>query len=185
MALFKDLFSDYIAKLHCTSKELTEFCQLSPVVISRYRSGERTPLKNSLQLEKLIHGLAALCKDRGIDETEEQIAATFAQALPKNESDIDSTLFRTHLKQLSIASGIPMSHMARALSYDPSYLSKISAGLRFPSFPDIFIEKLCKYVSEQIVEDQEKEALFIRLGIEISEENKSDLAGALKSWFSC
>ena len=171
LALFKEIFSDYIAKLHCTSKELSQICELSPVVISRYRSGERTPLKNSPQLDKLIHGLALLCAERGLDDTEQDIAAAFRSALPKNENDMDAEHFRLHLKKLSEASGIPMSHMARALSYDPSYLSKIGSGLRFPSSPEAFIDKLCRFVADTIPDPAYRRQILVRLDLEPSEEN--------------
>ena len=40
---FGDLLNSYIESLGCTAKELADRSGISPAVISRYRSGERTP----------------------------------------------------------------------------------------------------------------------------------------------
>ena len=43
---------EYLKELNCSSKKLSNESGLSESVISRYRSGERTPVKNSEQLNK-------------------------------------------------------------------------------------------------------------------------------------
>ena len=52
---FKDKLNEYLKKLNITSKTLSEKTNISQSVISRYRSGERTPLKESKQLEAIIN----------------------------------------------------------------------------------------------------------------------------------
>ena len=44
---FKEVLNKYLKELDCSSKKLSNESGLSESVISRYRSGERTPLKNS------------------------------------------------------------------------------------------------------------------------------------------
>ena len=48
---FKEVLNEYLKELNCSSKKLSNESGLSESVISRYRSGERTPLKNSEQLK--------------------------------------------------------------------------------------------------------------------------------------
>jgi DNA-binding Xre family transcriptional regulator len=50
---FKEVLNKYLKELNCSSKKLSNESGLSESVISRYRSGERTPVKNSEQLNKL------------------------------------------------------------------------------------------------------------------------------------
>ena len=60
---FKEVLNEYLKELNCSSKKLSNESGLSESVISRYRSGERTPLKNSEQLNKLTKALFNIAKD--------------------------------------------------------------------------------------------------------------------------
>ena len=54
---FKDTFNKLLKELNCTSRKLSINSGISESVISRYRSGERTPKKDSTQINKLIDTL--------------------------------------------------------------------------------------------------------------------------------
>ena len=47
---FKDTLNKYLKELDCSSKKLSNESGLSESVICRYRSGQRTPIKNSKQI---------------------------------------------------------------------------------------------------------------------------------------
>ena len=49
---FNDALNTYLESLNCSSKKLSKESGLSEPTISRYRSGERTPAKNSNQFKK-------------------------------------------------------------------------------------------------------------------------------------
>lgn len=182
LGTFQETLSEYTSRLHCTSKQLTIASGLSAVVISRYRSGERTPLKNSPQFSSLVKGLALLCKEKGLPDTEEEIEKTLKLTLPRYDATISPERFRDHLVTLVKVTQIPMSHMAKALSYDPSYLSKICSAQRFPSSPGIFIEKLCSFVADHYETETEKKQLGILLNLNYPDE-ESDFRDALIRWF--
>lgn len=182
MGTFQEALSEYTSRLHCTSKELTLASGLSAVVISRYRSGERTPLKNSTQFSSLVKGLALLCGEKGLPDTEEEIEKTLKSTLPKYDASICPERFRNHLVTLVKVTQIPMSHMARALSYDPSYLSKICSAQRFPSSPGAFIEKLCTFVAEHYTTEASKKQLSRALELKYPEEDTT-FKDALIRWF--
>lgn len=44
---FKNLLNIYLQELNCTPKQLSKVSGLSQTVISRYRNGERIPLKTA------------------------------------------------------------------------------------------------------------------------------------------
>ena len=155
---------------------------LSAVVISRYRSGGRTPLKNSPQFAKLVSGLSLLCKEKGLPDTPEEIESKLRATLPRYDTAVDPVLFRERLLRLVKVTQIPMSHMARALSYDPSYLSKICSGQRFPSSPSVFIEKLCCFVSEHYTTEASRLQLSRILNLKYPKETDS-FKEALILWF--
>ena len=184
MDAFQIIFSEYINRLGCTSKELSLSCDLSPVVISRYRSGDRTPLKNSPQFGTLVHGLYLLCQKKGLPDTEADIENALLSALPHYDTKIPPALFRERLVKMVQVTHIPMSHMARALSYDPSYLSKICSGLRFPSAPMVFLDKLCQFVARHYETEKEQKALALSLGFDYEPSVHPSFADALISWFN-
>ena len=61
---FNDLLNKYLEEFNCSSKELSELTKISPSVISRYRSGQRTPEIESIQTEKIINALYKLSNNK-------------------------------------------------------------------------------------------------------------------------
>ena len=59
---FKDILNKYLKETNSTSKELSTISGISESVISRYRSGKRTPSINSPHLSTLATSLSILSK---------------------------------------------------------------------------------------------------------------------------
>lgn len=57
---------EYIDRLACSAKELSAASGLSDAVISRYRSGDREPARDSAQLTQLAQGIAKLAQAAGV-----------------------------------------------------------------------------------------------------------------------
>ena len=139
---FSELLNEYIERLGCTAKELSDSSGLSAAVISRYRTGDRAPAPDSEQVASLARGICALSAGR---ETVGAVSAALNDALGKatgpeaeNLSDNLSALMDT----LNIAPG----ELARALCYDASYISRVRAGQRRPADPDAFCRGVAQYV---------------------------------------
>ena len=62
---FSEVLNKYLKELNCSSKKLSTGAGLSQSVISRYRSGERTPVKESEQMNKLITALFNIAQENG------------------------------------------------------------------------------------------------------------------------
>ena len=140
---FKELLNQYIERLSCTGKELSEACGLSPSVISRYRKGARVPAAGSEPVAKLARGISALSGDtEGMDAKE--IRAALNDAL-RQESGSDTQALADKLNALIDALGIAPGELARALSYDSSYISKIRAGQRRPADVAAFAQGVAQY----------------------------------------
>ena len=100
---FKEVLNEYLKELNCSSKKLSNESGLSESVISRYRSGERTPVKNSEQLNKLTKALFNIAKDSGKNKyTLDKIVSDFNSALPSD--DFDYTTFSNNLNTLILLS---------------------------------------------------------------------------------
>lgn len=61
---FGEQLNAYITRLGCTAKELSNASGLSPSVISRYRSGSRTPEADTENLAHIIDGIVHLAKKK-------------------------------------------------------------------------------------------------------------------------
>ena len=61
---FSDLLNKYLKEFNCSSKKLSELTNISPSVISRYRSNQRTPEINSVQTQRIIEALTLLSNNK-------------------------------------------------------------------------------------------------------------------------
>ena len=134
---FDEQLNAYIALLGCTAKELSDASGLSPSVISRYRTGSRTPEADSGSLQSLIEGIVRLAAEKGIAEPGE---ASVAQALAATLSgpDFPYESLQKNLDALLTALSVNVSDLSRHLNYDTSYISRIRNGQRRPAEAEKF-----------------------------------------------
>ena len=137
---FSEQLNNYISEIDCSSKELSDISGLSPAVISRYRSGERTPGIRSEQLTSLVEGLYKLSVNKNINLSKEEIYTSFSISL--NDVHIDLEQLVKNFNELSSILNINMSELSRKVGYNASYLSNIRLGTIFPSKPQIFINEV-------------------------------------------
>ena len=131
---FKEVLNKYLKELNCSSKKLSNESGLSESVISRYRSGERTPLKNSEQLNKLTKALFNIAKDSGKNKyTFNKIVSDFNSLLTSN--DFDYTTFGNNLNTLITSLNINTHEMSKYIVFDASHISRIRYGKARPSNP--------------------------------------------------
>jgi len=70
---FKELLNKYMDELEISSKELADKANISYPVISRYKTGERTPKLESSQLLNLASALEKFSIEKNIKHTKEEI----------------------------------------------------------------------------------------------------------------
>ena len=117
---FKEVLNKYLKELNCSSKKLSDESGLSESVISRYRSGERTPLKNSEQLNKLTKALFNIAKDSGKNKyTFDKIVSDFNSVLTSD--DFDYTTFSNNLNTLITSLNINTHEMSKYIVFDASH----------------------------------------------------------------
>ena len=142
---FSDYLNQYIERLGCSAKELAEACDLSPAVISRYRTGEREPAPESDHLKKLITGIETLSMEKGITAMSvPQIRAELEASLNQKNSAYEN--FVKNFDRLIASLNINMKALAQASSFDVSYLYRIRSGQRCPSDPEALCNSLCQYI---------------------------------------
>ena len=161
---FGDLLNSYIESLGCTAKELADRSGISPAVISRYRSGERTPQAGSRQMDMLAGAIAALDADRkacsGI--TKESVLQELEWCV--TEKEIDSVRLMNNLNTLILAMRINVNALAKFTNYDASSICRIRTGKRSPSHPEEFAQAVSAYVVRRYTSAADRTMLHNLLG---------------------
>lgn len=164
---FQELLIDYLTQLDCTAKELAAASGLSASVISRYRSGSHSPDPDGEQGQKLAAGIAALAAERGLEKhTKTAVESAFRETLTREDS-FDKDRFRHNLNELLDAFSIGNMELARYLSYDASYLSRIRSGQRTPRDAAAFAQSVGYFVARRCQNEAGRGRLSALTGVDL------------------
>lgn len=142
---FKDTFNKLLKELNCTSRKLSINSGISESVISRYRSGERTPKKDSTQINKLIDTLYNISLEQELKYTKEDIKNILLSTLQEDNSFDYKTLSK-NLNNLIITLNININDLSKYIVFDSSHISRIRYGKTKPSDPISFSNKIANYI---------------------------------------
>ena len=145
---FQECLNYYLNTLSCTARELSDASSVSAAVISRYRSGERTPGADSAQLSAIAKGIVLLSAQKdGEMMSEEEVYLSLVQSITGIR--VDYGVFLANLHALLSALNIGNNELARSLDYDPSYISRILSEKRRPADLPLFIYMTSSYVAKR------------------------------------
>lgn len=142
---FKDTFNKLLKELNCTSRKLSINSGISESVISRYRSGERTPKKDSIQINKLIDTLYNISLEQELKYTKEDIKNILLSTLQEDNS-FDYENLSKNLNNLIITLNININDLSKYIVFDSSHISRIRYGKTKPSDPISFSNKIANYI---------------------------------------
>ena len=180
---FKEVLNKYLKELDCSSKKLSNESGLSESVISRYRSGERTPLKNSEQLNKLTKALFNIAKDSNKNKyTFDKIVSDFNSVLTSD--DFDYTTFSNNLNTLITSLNINTHEMSKYIVFDASHISRIRYGKAKPSNPIEFSNKICSYILNRYKNPDDINNLMMIIGCKKSDLSNERFFNTLFSWLT-
>lgn len=180
---FKEVLNEYLKELNCSSKKLSNESGLSESVISRYRSGERTPLKNSEQLNKLTKALFNIAKDSGKNKyTFDKIVSDFNSTLASD--NFDYTTFSNNLNTLITSLNINIHEMSKYIVFDASHISRIRYGKAKPSNPVEFSNKICSYILNRYKNPDDINNLMMIIGCKKSDLSNEKIYSTLFNWLT-
>lgn len=180
---FKEVLNEYLKELNCSSKKLSNESGLSESVISRYRSGERTPVKNSEQLNKLTKALFNIAKDSGKNKyTLDKIVSDFNSVLTSD--DFDYTTFSNNLNTLITSLNINTHEMSKYIVFDASHISRIRYGKAKPSNPVEFSNKICSYILNRYKNPDDINNLMMIIGCKKSDLSNEKIYSTLFNWLT-
>ena len=180
---FKEVLNKYLKELNCSSKKLSNESGLSESVISRYRSGERTPVKNSEQLNKLTNALFNIAKDSGKNKyTFDKIVSDFNSGLTSD--DFNYTTFSNNLNTLITSLNINTHEMSKYIVFDASHISRIRYGKAKPSNPVEFSNKICSYIFNRYKNPNDINNLMMIIGCKKSDLSNEKIYSTLFNWLT-
>ena len=180
---FKEVLNKYLQELNCSQKKLSEVSNLSETVISRYRSGNRTPIKNSEQMKKLTTALFNIAQKNGKNKyTFDKIINDFNSTLPSD--DFDYTTFSNNLNTLITSLNINTNEMSKFIIFDASHISRIRYGKAKPSNPIDFSNKICSYIYSKYKSSEDINKLSIIIGCKKSDLANNKFYNTLFSWLT-
>ena len=178
---FKEILNKYLEELNCSSKKLSNESGLSESVISRYRSGERTPIKDSEQMNKLITSLFNIAQKNEQNEyTIDKITNDFNNAFPSD--NFDYIAFSKGLNALITSLNINTNEMSKYILFDASHISRIRNGKAKASNPIEFANKICSYIYSKYKSPEDINKLQSIIGCKKSDLTNSKFCHTLSSW---
>ena len=178
---FKEILNKYLEELNCSSKKLSNESGLSESVISRYRSGERTPIKDSEQMNKLITSLFNIAQKNEQNEyTIDKITNDFNNAFPSD--NFDYIAFSKGLNALITSLNINTNEMSKYILFDASHISRIRNGKAKASNPIEFTNKICSYIYSKYKSPEDINKLQSIIGCKKSDLTNSKFCHTLSSW---
>ena len=159
---FNDILIKYINSINCTSKSLAKEANISESILSRYKSGNRTPNKENLK--KICKAISNLSNNK---YKEEELIHEFNKVL--NDSSIDFEIIKTNLNKLITTLDINASELAKYLNFDASYLSRIRNGERVPSNKEEFLNSLVNYILKKYNTENYNNSLSLFLNCKTDE----------------
>ncbi len=180
---FNEILNRYLKELNCSSKKLSTKSGLSESVISRYRSGERTPLMKSEQLNKLTTALFNIAQENeqnqySLDKIQKDFNATLAN------NNFNFTTFSNNLNTLINTLNININEMAKYIVFDASHISRIKNGKAKPSNPIEFSNKICSYIFSRYKSAEDICNLQTIIGCKKSDLSVNNYYNTLFSWLT-
>ena len=180
---FNEILNRYLKELNCSSKKLSTKSGLSESVISRYRSGERTPLIKSEQLNKLTTALFNIAQENEQNQYSlDKIQKDFNTTLTNN--NFNFTTFSNNLNTLINTLNININEMAKYIVFDASHISRIKNGKAKPSNPIEFSNKICSYIFSRYKSAEDIYNLQTIIGCKKSDLSVNNYYNTLFSWLT-
>ena len=155
---FGETLNRYLDRIGCTAKELAAAAGVSEAQLSRWRNGKQRPSEEQAAL--LAAGIAALWPEADEEEVRNALIASLT------ESTVDPDRIIRNLNSLSAVLNLRSSELARELSFDASYLSRIKSGQRRPANLPGFVDGVCRFVVRRYFSEGDLAAVASLVGTE-------------------
>lgn len=175
---FSECLSQYMHTYSISAAELSQAAGISSSTISRYLSSKQFP--GEIALHKLSSAIAVLAPSDTADASEDIIYHVLHEAASGIEIDYNTCM--KNLKKLLSALEVRNNELARALSYDPSYISRILSGNRRPANLTHFLTRISDYLGNKYYDSPKQSAIIELVGNHQTIKNPGDLAASIRTF---
>lgn len=146
---FSEKLNEYMEMLGCTAKDLCDASGLSAATLSRYRSGDRVPERNTEAFGQICGAIALLAqREQREGITKESVAEGFSECPDIITTDREQ--FRQNFNTLISVLNMNITQLCHSINYDTSTVFRIRNGSRRPSDPNQFAGAVAGYVSREM-----------------------------------
>lgn len=209
--LFKEKVNLLAEKLQVTNIEISKVSGMDSSLVSRFRTGDRVPAKNSKQIYALAVAFGELAEAKGLGEAlgqelkfgtemadDAQIYAWLCaedsglkknrkqvKSVPADEDKIPLTMFGGKLNSLLLIFATSNSQLAKALKVDSSMISRLRLGERYPTIDSWYLAEISAYFVAKVMQGEGVPRLGKLLGMtpkKIVQSSRPQLRQALLNW---
>lgn len=181
---FSDKFNEYLSLLNVSYPQFARYSGMSASAVRRYKNGESEPVAESAQIKKLANGIYRMSVEKNLAFDEDEILGELEGSL-RDSVSIDYKSYVANLNALIKQLDIRVTVLAKALSFDPSHISKILSGQRRPGHILDFTQSVGSYIARICSDGQHTGDLAMLIGCE---ENQLDspraVSDAVTKWLS-
>ena len=181
---FSDKFNEYLSLLNVSYPQFARYSGMSASAVRRYKNGESEPVAESAQIKKLANGIYRMSVEKNLALDEDEILGELEGSL-RDSVSIDYKSYVANLNALIKQLDIRVTVLAKALSFDPSHISKILSGQRRPGHISGFTQGVGSYIARICTDGQHTVDLAKLIGCD---ENQLDtpraVSDAVTKWLS-
>lgn len=155
---FHEQLNEYIQRIDCTAKELSDASGLSPATLSRYRSGERVPEIDAKAFRQLTAAIVQIAEKKQIPEITTDLVAEGFRSCSDIVAVNREQLCRNFDVLLSLLN-INISKLCQSINYDSSTIFRFRNGTRQPADPAKFAAAVARYIVYERNEESDKTVL--------------------------
>ena len=155
---FYEQLNEYIQRIDCTAKELSDASGLSPATLSRYRSGERVPGIDTKAFRQLTVAIVQIAEKKQIPAITADLVAEGFRSCSDIVTVNREQLCRNFDVLLSLLN-INISKLCQSINYDSSTIFRFRNGTRQPADPAEFAAAVAKYIVYERNEESDKTVL--------------------------
>ena len=175
---FSQCLAAYMDQVSCSAVQLSAAADIAPSTISRYLKSSVTPSEKMLR--KLAKAISRLSEKNGSPLSEKAIFGTLSEAASGIEIDYDHCVM--NLKRLLSVLDVNNNELARLLSYDPSYISRILVGSRRPANLPQFLSSVSGYLAGRYFDTPYEDSILKLTGDHEKAKNPGELSAIIRSW---
>ena len=200
---FCDKLNQIFHILSTTNATLSKMSDVHPSLISRFRSGERIPGKDSAQFIKLCKGISLIIEEKQLHEQIKKICnfsdsisvtdairqyfydseATWVDPYPYNPYKKNKS-FSEKLDSIMNMLDLSNIKLAKHLNVDSSLISRYRSGQRTPQKGSEILNNLCTYITHKVVSGgfEDQTANLIGISVDIIKKADCDFLDHLSRW---